>query len=59
VADLERSLGMQFDTLRLRQIKIAARVVEWASQIQLHLPISLPDQAAMRLGLGRVPRLVT
>ncbi|PAP99164.1 hypothetical protein CIT25_26875 [Mesorhizobium mediterraneum] len=33
-----------FDTLRLRLIKIAARVVEMKTQIRLHLPTSCPDQ---------------
>jgi Transposase DDE domain group 1 len=35
----------QFDTLRLRLIKIAARVVEMKKQIKIHLPSSTPDQA--------------
>jgi hypothetical protein len=34
----------QFDTLRLRLIKIAARVVEMKTQIRLYLPTSCPDQ---------------
>ena len=49
----------QFDTLRLRLIKIAARVVELKTQIRLHLPTSCPDQAILRSVLGRIPRLVT
>jgi hypothetical protein len=49
----------QFDTLRLRLIKIAARVQELRTQIKVHLPTSMPDQAVMRLVLGRLPRLVT
>lgn len=49
----------QFDTLRLRLIKIAARVVEMKTQIRLHLPTSCPDQAILRIVLGRIPRLVT
>ena len=49
----------QFDTLRLRLIKVAARVQELKTQIKLHLPTSMPDQAVMRLVLGRVPRLMT
>jgi hypothetical protein len=36
---------MQFDTLRLRLIKIAARVIELKTQINIHLPSSAPDQA--------------
>ena len=49
----------QFDTLRLRLIKIAARVVEIKTQIRLHLPTSCPDQAILRIVLARIPRLVT
>jgi hypothetical protein len=50
---------MQFDTLRLRLIKIAARVVELKRQIKIHLPSSTPDQAICHLALDRLPRLVT
>ena len=50
---------MQFDTLRLRLIKIAARVVELKTQVKVHLPTSAPDQANFRLALERLPRLVT
>lgn len=49
----------QFDTLRLRLIKIAARVVEMRTQIRLHLPTSCPDQRILRIVLDRIPRLVT
>ena len=49
----------QFDTLRLRLIKIAARVVELKTQIRLHLPTACPSQAILRSVLGRIPRLVT
>jgi Transposase DDE domain group 1 len=50
----------QFDTVRLRLIKIAARVVEMTRQIKFHLPTSAPapDQAIIRFVLGRMPRLV-
>ncbi len=48
----------QFDTLRLRLLKIAARVVEWKTKVMLHLPSALPDQAILRLVLDRLPRLV-
>lgn len=48
----------QFDTLRLRLLKIAARVVEWKTKLQLHLPSAFPDQAILRLALDRLPRLV-
>lgn len=49
----------QFDTLRLRLVKIAARVVEMKTQIRLHLPSACPYQAILRTVLGRLPRLVT
>ena len=48
----------QFDTLRLRLLKIATRVVEWKTRVMLHLPSACPDQAILRLVLGRLPRLV-
>jgi hypothetical protein len=50
---------MQFDTLRLRLLKLAARVVELKKQIKIHLPSSAPDQAIFILLLDRLPRLVT
>jgi hypothetical protein len=50
---------MQFDTLRLRLIKIAARVVELKKQIKIHLPSSAPDLAIFHLALDRLPRLLT
>jgi hypothetical protein len=49
----------QFDSLRLHLVKIAARVVEMTTRIKVHLPTSAPDQAVLRLVLGRLPRLVT
>ena len=49
----------QFDTLRLRLVKVAARVVEMKTKIKVHLPTSAPDQSVVRLVLGRLPRLVT
>jgi hypothetical protein len=49
----------QFDTLRLRLIKIAARVVEMKTQIRLHLPTACPYQAILRTVLGYLPRFVT
>jgi Transposase DDE domain group 1 len=49
----------QFDTLRLRLIKIAARVVEMKTMIQIHLPTSCPAQDILRLALGRIPCFVT
>ncbi len=49
----------QFDTLRLRLIKTAARIVETKTRIKIHLPTSAPDQAIWHLVLRRLPRLVT
>ena len=49
----------QFDTLRLRLIKAAARVVEMKTMIRIHLPTSCPTQDILRLVLGYIPRLVT
>jgi hypothetical protein len=49
----------QFDTLRLRPVKLAARVVELKTRIMLHLPTASPIQAVLRLALERLPRLVT
>jgi len=48
----------QFDTLRLRLLKIAARVVAWKTKVLVHLPSACPDQAIVRLVLERLPRLV-
>jgi len=45
--------------LRLRLIKIAARVVELKKQIKIHLPSRTPDQAIFGIILNRLPRLVT
>jgi hypothetical protein len=47
----------QFDTLRLRLIKVAARVVEMKTMIRVHLPTSFPAQQILRYALGRIPRL--
>jgi hypothetical protein len=49
----------QFDTLRLRLVKIAARVIEMKTQIRISLPSACPEQDLLRLVLGRIPRLVT
>ena len=47
---------MQFNTLRLRLITLAARVIELKTQIKIHLPSSAPDPAIFamldRLGYG-------
>jgi alpha-D-ribose 1-methylphosphonate 5-triphosphate synthase subunit PhnH len=48
----------QFDTLRLRVIKMAARVVEMKTQIQLQLPTNCPYQPILRAVIGRLPRLL-
>jgi hypothetical protein len=47
----------QFDTLRLRLIKIAARVVEMKTRITVHLPSACPAAPVMRLLLERLPRM--
>lgn len=39
----------EFNTLRLRLLKVAARIVERASRIRVHFPSSCPDQALFRL----------
>ena len=57
-ADPVRNVA-QFDTLRLRLIKIAARVVEMKTMLRVHLPTSCPGQNILRFALGRIPRLVT
>jgi Transposase DDE domain group 1 len=49
----------QFDTLRLRLVKLAARVVELKTRVLLHLPSACPYQAVLRLALGRMPRLIS
>jgi hypothetical protein len=51
--------AMQFDTLRLRLVKLAARVVELKTQLKVHLPSSAPDQAIFAMLIARLPRLVT
>ena len=49
----------QFDTLRLRLVKIAARVVEMKTMIRVHLPTSCHGQEVLRFALSQIPRLVT
>ena len=51
--------GAQFDTLRLRLIKLAARTVETRRQVPVPLPTACPNQGVLRLLLERIPRLVT
>lgn len=47
----------QFDTLRLRLVKLATRVVTLKTRIMQHLPSACPDKAILRLALERLPRL--
>lgn len=49
----------QFDSLRLRLIKLAGRVVEMKTMIKLHLPTAAPCQDVLHLVLARLPRLVS
>lgn len=49
----------QFDTLRLRLVKVAARIVEMKTKIKIHLPTSTPDQAIWHVALDQLPRLMT
>jgi hypothetical protein len=48
----------QFDTLRLRLVKLATRVVALKTRVMLQLPSACPDKAILRLALERIPRLV-
>jgi hypothetical protein len=50
---------VQFDTLRLRLIKIAARVVEMKTLIRIHWPTACPNQKITQIALSRIPRLLT
>jgi hypothetical protein len=47
----------QFDTLRLRLIKLAVRIDVLKTKVQLHLPKATPDQAIFALMLNRMARL--
>jgi hypothetical protein len=49
----------QFDSVRLKLIKLAVRVVEMKTLIRLHLPSASQVQDILRVVLARVPRLVT
>jgi len=49
----------QFDTLRLRLVKLAVRVVEMKTQVKLHLPSHAPCQSILAFVLGRMPRLIS
>jgi len=56
-AKIESALARaEFNTIRLRLIKIAARVVEHATRIRVHLPASCPEAATFRaIALGLMP----
>ena len=45
----------QFDTLRLRLIKITTPVVELKTMIRVHLPTSCPAQHIFHYALGQIP----
>jgi hypothetical protein len=47
----------QFDTIRLRLIKLAVCIEVLKTQVRLHLPKAMPDQAIFALLLTRMPRL--
>ena len=49
----------QLDTLRLRLVKLAVRVVELKTQVKLHLPSHAPCQSILAFVLGRMPRLIS
>jgi len=44
----------EFATIRLRLIKIAARVVEGTARIRVYLPTACPDRAVFRALAGRL-----
>ena len=48
---------VQFDTIRLRLIKIAARVDELKKRVRVRLPTACPDQPILRLCVERLTRL--
>ncbi|MBC4019029.1 transposase [Siccirubricoccus deserti] len=48
----------QFDALRLRLVKLAAKVVELKTRVMPHLPSARPVQAVLRLVLERFPKRV-
>jgi hypothetical protein len=49
---------VQFDTMRLRLIKLAVRVEVLKKSVRLHLPRSMPNQAIFAFVLARMPRLI-
>jgi Transposase DDE domain group 1 len=48
----------QFDTLRLRLVKLVTRVVVLKTRVTLRLPSACPNKAILHLVLERMPRLV-
>ena len=51
--------NVQFDTLRLRLIKIAARVTELKTLIRIQWPTACPNQKIFQVALVHIPRLIT
>jgi hypothetical protein len=49
----------QFDTLRLRLIKLAARVEVLKRKLQFHLPRSTPNQPIFGYAMIRLARMLT
>ena len=49
----------QFDTLRLRLLKLAAQVVTLKTRVMLHPSSACPYQSVLRLALGRMARLIS
>jgi len=49
----------QYDTLRLRFVKIAARIIELKTKIKVHLPTLCPGQDILHGILPRVCKLAT
>ncbi len=44
----------EFTTLRIRLLKLGARVVEKAARIRIHFAAACPDAALFRLLVGRL-----
>jgi len=44
----------EFDTLRLKLLKIGARIIETASRIRVHLASACPNASLFRLIAGRL-----
>jgi hypothetical protein len=51
IHDLARA---EFYTLRIRLLKIGARIIETASRIRIHLESACPDASLFRLIAGRL-----